>query len=318
MNDVIDRELLVLFVQLLDTGALHRAAARMDVSVPAASRGLQRLRTIFEDKLFVKTATGMTPTPQALALKPRVETALAALDALAAPVRFDPKHSTHRFRLALLDNGIIAALSGLMPAFRQRAPHATLDVSPLGPEVGDQLREGQIDLAVFPREDLPPDCHCQPLLVSEFVCLLWDRHPLTKRTPPSRAPTIDDYLAFPRLSVKTRWGASTRLIEQIAMPDLPEQQPAVVVPYFLGAPLLLPGSDLIAVMPRPTAEGFARILPLTVLPTPLPSTAFRPQLIWHERVHADPAVRWLRELILSLAAGAGARSRAARQQRRAA
>lgn len=65
-NTQLDQQLLRLFTEIMDTGALHRAAERMDLSLPAASRGLQRLRLIFNDKLFLKTGLGMTPTPLGL------------------------------------------------------------------------------------------------------------------------------------------------------------------------------------------------------------------------------------------------------------
>ena len=294
----LDLQLLRLFTELMDTGALHKAAARMDLSLAAASRGLQRLREIFGDKLFVKTGLGMTPTPHAQALAPGVRRTLSMMEALTTPVAFDPALSTRSFRLALMDNGIVAALYGLMPKFRALAPRASLEVVPLEPDVGEQLRDGHIDLAIFPKEDLPPDCHRLTLIDSVFACVMCREHPLAKACGERQPLPLDQYLRYRRMSLRTRWGTSTRLVEHIAMPSLAFQEPAMVSPYFLGAPLLLPGTDMILVMPRPTALGFARLLPLAVRPTPLPSEPFRPQLIWHDRVHADPALRWLRELIV--------------------
>jgi DNA-binding transcriptional LysR family regulator len=299
VNSQLDHHLLQLFTELMDTGALHKAAERMDLSIAAASRGLQRLREIFNDKLFLKTGLGMTPTPHAQALAPGIRRALSMMESLTAVVAFDPARSTRHFRIAMLDNGIVAALYGLMPQMRRLAPLTSLEVVPLTADVGEQLREGHVDLAIFPKEDLPPDCHRQPLIDSVFACLMCRQHPLAGLCARGQAPRLDDYLKYPRLSVRTRWGNATRLIEHVAMPDLPPQEPASVVPYFLGAPLLLLHTDLVLVMPLPTARGFARMLPLELRPTPISSAPFRPQLIWHDRVHADPSVRWLRDLIVA-------------------
>ena len=296
----LDLQLLRLFTELMDTGALHKAAARMDLSVAAASRGLQRLREIFSDKLFLKTGLGMTPTPHAMALAPGVRRALSMLESLTMPVAFDPARSTRSFRVALMDNGIVAALSRLMPEFRRLAPRASLEVVPLDAEVSEQLRDGHVDLAIFPREDLPPDCHRLTLIDSVYACLMCCDHPLAKATPEGQAPLLSEYLKCRRLSVRSRWGNATRFVEHIAMPELPYQEPACMVPYFLGAPLMLVRTDMVLVMPLPTALGYARLMPLTVRPTPIPSAPFRPQLIWHDRVHADPGVRWLRELIVAM------------------
>lgn len=301
-NTQLDQQLLRLFTEIMDSGALHKAAERMDLSLAAASRGLQRLRLIFNDKLFLKTGLGMTPTPLGLELAPEIRRALSMMEALTMPLAFDPARSTRRFRIALMDNGIVAALYGLMPRFRRLAPCASLEVVPLNADVGEQLREGHVDLAVFPKEDLPADCHRVTLVDSVFACMMCHRHPLAGAEAPEQPPPLDTYLQYPRLSVRTRWGNATRLIEHVAMPELPHREPAAVLPYMLGAPLLLLQTDMVLVMPRPTALGFARLLPLVVRPTPLPSAPFRPQLIWHDRVHADPSVRWLRELIVATVA----------------
>lgn len=299
VNTQLDQQLLRLFTELMDTGALHKAAERMDLSLAAASRGLQRLRLIFDDKLFLKTGLGMTPTPLGQELAPEIRRALSMMEALTMPLAFDPARSTRHFRVALMDNGIVAALYGLMPKFRRLAPCASLEVVPLNADVGEQLREGHVDLAVFPKEDLPADCHRLTLVDSVFACLMCQHHPLALAEAPGQPPPLDEFLRYPRLSVRTRWGNATRLIEHIAMPELPHREPAAVLPYLLGAPLMLLQTDLVLVMPRPTAVGFARLLPLAVRPTPIPSAPFRPQLIWHDRVHADPSVRWLRELIVA-------------------
>ena len=300
MSDAqLDHQLLRLFTELMDTGALHKAAARMDISLAAASRGLQRLRGIFNDKLFLKTGLGMTPTPHAQGLAPGIRRTLSMMESLTTPVAFDPARSTRSFRVAMMDNGIVAALYGLMPRFRRLAPRASLDVVPLDAEVSEQLRDGHVDLAIFPREDLPPDCHRLTLIDSVYACLMCREHPLARATDEGQAPPLAEYLKARRLSIRSRWGNVTRFVEHIAMPDLPYQEPASVVSYFLGAPLLLAHTDLVLVMPEPTARGFERLMPLTVRPTPIPSAPFRPQLIWHDRVHADPGVRWLRELIVA-------------------
>lgn len=296
----LDLDLLRFFSALLHHGALHRAAAQLEWSQPAASRALQRLREIFDDKLFVKSGMGMAPTPRALALQSDLGEALARMEALVVPEAFDPGRTRRNFRIALMDNAVAVVLKPVLREFLVRAPQASLEILPLETDVSEQLREGRTDLVVYARPYLPPDCHHRELLASDYVCLVRRDHPLMSETPPGQPPSLHDFRRYPRLSVKARWGTNVRTIDQSAMPQLEEGAPTVTAPYFLAAPLLLEGTDLVLVLPRPTAEGFAARLPLAILPTPMSSATYRPELAWHDRVHNDPAVRWLRELIFEV------------------
>lgn len=297
----LDLELLRFFAALMDTGALNRAAIRLELSQPAASRALQRLRELFHDKLFVKSGLGMAPTPRALALRPAVDEALAKLEALILAESFDPARTTRRFRIAMMDNALLIAMRSVLPEFLRQAPRAALEIVPVETDIAEQLRDGRADLVVFTRPALPPDCHAHVLVESDYVCLMRKSHPLLAVTPTGTAPTLEAFRRYPRISIKARWGPTVRAIDQSAMPALEECEPAITTPYFLGAPLLLTETELILVVPRPTAEQFCRMQPLAFLPTPIPSALFRPQLVWHDRVHADGAVKWLRELIIDAA-----------------
>lgn len=297
----LDLDLLRFFVALMDTGALHRAAERLELSQPAASRALARLRTLLGDKLFVKSGLGMAPTPRAEALRPAVEDALQRMEALVVPGTFDPATTRRTFRMGMMDNALVVAVTGALPGFLAQAPSAALEICPLETDFQAQLREGRVDLVVFPAPVLPPDCHSVELLCSDYACLMRSDHPLALSTPRDERPALAAFLRYRRLSIKARMGAVTWRVEQRAMPTLEDSLPPVISPYFLGAPLLLIETDLVLVLPRPTAEYFATVLPLVVLPTPVPSAPFRPKLIWHHRVHGDAGLKWLRSLIIAQA-----------------
>ena len=295
----LDLDLLRFFVALMDTGALHRAAERLELSQPAASRALARLRMLLGDKLFVKSGLGMVPTPRAEALRPAVQEALERMEALVVPDTFDPAVTRRAFRVGMMDNALLVAVTGALPDFLAQAPSATLEICPLETDFTDQLREGRVDLVVFPARELPPDCHSVELLRSDYACLVRRDHPLAQATAPGERPALDAFRRYRRLAIKARMGSATWFVDRRAMPSLEDDPAAVVMPYFLGAPYLLLQTDLVLVLPRPTAEHYARALPLAVLSTPIPSAPFRPQLVWHHRVHADAGLKWLRALIVA-------------------
>lgn len=297
-HDYLDVELLRFFKALIQTGALHKAAGQLEMSQSAASRALQRLREVTGDPLFVKCGLGMAPTPRAVELLPEAEDLLARLEAISCPTCFAPAKSTRTFRIAVADNGFLIFLGRVLPAFLRQAPLAHIDVRQLEADLFSGLQEGRLDVAIFPAVDLPPDFHRRELLCSEYVCLMRKDHPLLTLAK-GRAPTREEIDHFPRMTMRFKWGQETQTLEQRALGPMAEREPAVLTPYFIGAPMLLLESDLITVLPRPTAERFCELLPLGILPTPVQFEPFRPCLIWHHRVQADPAVRWFRSLFLS-------------------
>ncbi len=59
-----DLNLLIVFTVLAEERNVTRAAARLLLSQPAASRALQRLRDMFHDDLLIRTSSGYQPTPK--------------------------------------------------------------------------------------------------------------------------------------------------------------------------------------------------------------------------------------------------------------
>lgn len=299
MNDAkLDLDLLRFFCVLMRTRALHRAAEHLEMSQPAASRALQRLRVLLGDKLFVKAGQGMVPTPRSVAVAPAIEEALAKVEALVAPERFDPATSRRTFRLAMMDNAIVVSMLPMLAKFERLAPHASLEICPLETDYFEQLRSGRTELVIFPPRHLPPDCHRVELVRSDYLCLLRAGHPLVAGTPAGTRPDLDEFRRYRRVTVKARHGSMIWQVDSRAVPGLEGAGTEIVTHYFLSVPMFVAESDLIAILPRPTAERFARDYGLATLPTPLPCAAFRTQLIWHDRVNADPAITWLRGLIL--------------------
>ena len=107
--DHVDLNLLRVFNAIIEERSLTRAGQRLALSQPAVSYSLGRLRTLFDDPLFIRTRVGMQPTPIALELATIVARALDTVrEALRYAERFDPAISTRPFRLSLSDVGELA------------------------------------------------------------------------------------------------------------------------------------------------------------------------------------------------------------------
>lgn len=285
------------FRDLLETRALGKTAERIGVSEAAASRALSRLRTEFGDPLFVRSGAGIAPTPHALALEPRISAALAALEALHRPVEFDPATTDRVFRIGAVDQGIAVVLSRAMPRLLAEAPQAGVEVAPLAADALEHLKDGRLDAALYPLDPLPADFHRIDLCQDELVCVMRIGHPLSRSTDADAVLELADLAAFPRARMRTQIG-SKEFVAESRLPRHPEGRTAFTSPYVLSLPYVLGDTDLIAFAPAALAKRFAEFHPLTTRRVNCSATGMPRRLVWHHRVHADPAMRWFRSLIV--------------------
>jgi len=120
---------------LLSERSLTRAAKVLDVTQPALSKTLARLRRYFDDPLFVRVSHRMQPTPKALALAKPVAEVLEQMRALRGEhAVFDPRVSTRTFQFCVVDAGVIKLLPPLLNRVTVEAPNVRLRVVQLDGE----------------------------------------------------------------------------------------------------------------------------------------------------------------------------------------
>src|SRR5438067_10808739 len=146
----VDLNLLKAFTALMSERAVTRAAGRIGLSQPAMSHALSRLRNLFADDLFVRTATHMEPTARAREIAPLVAGAIERIEAaLNLGNGFDPATSAAIFTAGMAEYAEVALVGRLARAFAAQAPGATLRLTPAsGHEALEQLDRGEIDVAV--------------------------------------------------------------------------------------------------------------------------------------------------------------------------
>ncbi|MEG1971489.1 MAG: LysR family transcriptional regulator [Burkholderiaceae bacterium] len=297
-NASIDLELLRLFKTLAETASLSQAADKLGLSPASAQRSLERLRLAFKDRLFLKTSTGMTPTPRAERLLPKVRCALDRIESLVVDENFVPALTRQRFTIGAVGHGVIAIVAKVLPSFLEAAPMARIDIQPLGSDMGERLEDGRLDLIFYGGPTVPPDCHSVPILENGFMLLMRKDHPLTLSTAPGVAPSIGNLEQYRRISIKVRADKERRVLEQTSGSELSQDQIAISTEYFVDGPILLLDNDLITILPTPTALRFQSLGPWAAMPTPWAASSFTVKLAWHHRVHDDPAITWLRKFIV--------------------
>jgi DNA-binding transcriptional LysR family regulator len=291
----IDLNLLRTFDAVLREKSVTGAAARLGLTQPAVSNALARLRTLFEDALFVRTPGGMDATPFARELGEPVRQALALLEsALAHGPGFDPASSTRAFRFYMSDLGQIEFLPPLVERLQRVAPGVRLEAVALDVEdIADSLAAGALDLAVGFLPGLGPPVSRKPLFRDPYVCLMRADHPSIGKTL-----TRKKFLEASHALVSYRGGH--RVIEEALDRAGLSRRIALRVPHFTVVPMVLERTDLILILPQKVARVYERQGKFKSLPPPVAIPPADVGVHWHERFDADPGNRWLREQLLEL------------------
>ncbi|MFS2323996.1 LysR substrate-binding domain-containing protein [Brucella sp. H1_1004] len=289
----VDLNLLVILDVLLTERHVSRAAVRLNMSQPAVSHALARLRDLLDDPLLVREGAGLVPSIKAMEIAKPLTEALSGVRAVLGPQGFDPATTQYRFNLSMSDYGSRIVLPGLVRELRKDAPGIDLAISQFSREgMIARILDGEIDLGfgVFPH--LPAQITSDVVIQDEYVCLLDDR-----TLEGSRLDT-ETYFARPHALVAVRGDAMTEIEESLRLAGH-TRHIALVVPHWNVAPQLIEGTDLILTVARSALRNLPLADNLVVLPVPVPLPPLVFVQIWHKRRESDPAHRWLRSKISS-------------------
>jgi DNA-binding transcriptional LysR family regulator len=294
-----DLNLLRILDALLAEQSVTRAAERLNLTQPAVSHALARLRSILQDPLFIRTPRGMQPTPRAATLREPLRLALANLtEALAPAAPFIPATARRSFRIATDDYLEFILVPRLLARLGEIAPRVDIRFAMFGSATASDLADGKVDLALTVPDALAgsPALFTQKLFDERFVCLLRQGHPaLRKRLTPERFAALSHVLVAP--------GGRTGSIVDTELKTLGlTRRVAVAVPHFLVAPEIVRRTDLVLTLGARLARALAG--GLRVVPHPLKLSGFSVSLFWHGRDHADAAHAWFRGLLAEVARAA--------------
>ncbi|MGQ0620894.1 MAG: LysR family transcriptional regulator [Panacagrimonas sp.] len=291
----LDFKLIYVFEALLRLKNVSRAAEDLDMSQPALSQALAKLRRLFGDPLFVRTSEGMTPTPCALSLSgPLLEMARIYRECVQHQRRFDPASSEHTFSIAASDIGELVFIPKLMQALDGRANKIRLHAHRLeGHSLLESMQSGDVDVAIGGFPTLEAGIRGRRLYTEHYVCLVRENHP-TIRGHLSR----ETFLSGSHILVVTDstghiHNRVEKTLKQVLEPGLIRASSQ----SFLLSAHLLPLTDCILTVPYQVAVKLSGPLGLQVLEPPLAFEPFDVTVLWHERFHNDPAHQWLRGLI---------------------
>jgi len=293
----LDLNLLVVFDAVAQERSATRAAAKLNMTQPAISHALARLRAALQDELFVRTPDGMEPTPFAERLIGPTRAALENLSsALDSAAEFDPATAERRFAIGLDNRATLVLAAPLAAAIAAEAPGVSLHLRPSGTlNLAECLDRSELDLAVGGLAAPAERFSDVRLFQNGFVALVRRGHPASGQ----EALSLDALGANPHL-VLSSTGEETSFVEiELAQHGL--NRHVMLRAPLLAAAAALAQSNMIAVVGERTAWALARVAPLEVLRLPFPSPELVTAMLWHRRLDDVPAHRWLRNVVLRIA-----------------
>jgi LysR family transcriptional regulator, mexEF-oprN operon transcriptional activator len=280
--DVLDRERNV-----------TEAAKRLGIGQPAMSHALARLRQLFDDKLFIRSGTGMVPTARAQELIEPLRIALAQIDATflaqAAP---DPKASTRRFKIGMTDVIASAITARLSKALADCAPQASLSVVNADrTNAPAMLDRGEIDMAIGLFPTLSGSQQKEKLLDEDFVCVYNSR--LIKASTPI---SIKEFAMHQHVLVTLQ--GDERGFADVALEKAKlTRRIAITTSFFLLASELVHKLPLIATLPRHFAENTPYGGSMRISELPFKSPQMDISMVWQKRNEHNAGCVMLRKLL---------------------
>ncbi len=287
----LDLNLLITLDALLIEHNVTRAAERLHLAQPTVSVQLARLREFFGDPLLLPGPRGMRPTARADELREPLRQALAVLEQAVAPsLPFDPAQANRTWRVAAFDYGEFTILLPALAALREAAPATRLAVVQSAPgRVSKQAEQGDVDLAFLIGAEAPPDLRRRPMFEERYVLAGRAGHPrLTRR------PTLAQFCRLDHVIVSPDGGGFQGVTDVTLAERGMTRRVALSVPHFLFVRAVLANTDMVAMVPSRLVRDDPA---LRVVEPPVEVPGFEMLMLWPERVHRDPAHRWLRERI---------------------
>ncbi|MFN4024940.1 MAG: LysR substrate-binding domain-containing protein [Hyphomonas sp.] len=290
----LDLNLLPVLEAIYAERSLTRASEVLNITQPAVSNALARLRTHFEDPLFVREGRGVKPTAMAEALMPAVREALDRLRAGLEPRSvFEPSRSNRVFNISVRDAGAYIFAPPLAGRLEAEAPGLRIAWSQLArAAISTELASGRLDLAIDVGDLRGADLQQMVISAGPYVCALAPGHPFA-----DKPLTVERFLALRHIAVSSRREGRSLLEEMgrrlgqriIPVHRLVQHMPAIEI---------VRRTQLALIAPRAVVEGSGLVL----LPLPFDYPAPGSVLYWHREKTEDPALSWLRGVIAEVSA----------------
>jgi LysR family nod box-dependent transcriptional activator len=297
----LDLNLLVALDALVKHRNVSSAARSLNLSQPAMSGALGRLRKFFQDDLLVQNGREMMLTPKAESLAPAVREALLHVQStITTPPIFDPATSTREFSIITSDYVQTVLFDEFIRRASRIAPGMTFRIMAYNEGSPALFERGGADLFIVVDPTLLPTHPARLLFEDEAVALCW-----SGAAEVGERLTLEQFQAMGHITASLSSEAPGSLFDVFLRERRIERRIEVQVPTFSLMPGALVGTDRIAIMHRRLAEYFAGFMPLRTAVLPFDLPPIREFAQWHALRQRDQGLRWLLDELTALGARLG-------------
>ena len=286
----VDLNLLVVLEAIVAEGGVSRAATRLNLTQPAVSHALGRLRELFDDPLFVRQGRSLVQTALTRRLAEPLRRSLRSLGALLETSKgFDPASSEMSFTVATRDPMEVLILPSLMRRLARESPGIDLSVVQVRRRnIEEGLADGTLDAVLDVPLPLSEQIHRERVGSDRFVVVARKDHPKVRPRF-----TLKTYLQQQHIMVTARRRGPGAEDIELGQHGL-RRHVRLRCRNYLAAFSVAAETDLVLTMPQRYAALIAPDAPVRALALPMKIPTLDLCLYWHDRVHEDPANRWLR------------------------
>jgi DNA-binding transcriptional LysR family regulator len=297
-----DLNLLVVLEALWAERHIGRAAQRLHLSQSATSHALSRLRTAFDDQLFIRNPRGIVPTPLTVELMPRVAAVLESVRLVASPRGpFDPSRLQATLSVAATDHAILTVIAPVLAMIQTAAPDVVLKLRPADSESALRMLDaGELDIVLGSGSffQVPQRFDCQLVHKERFVGIARKGHPALIKRGKKLHMVLNDFARLPHILVSPRgdtWGAVDDALESLGR----TRKVNVTCPSFLAVPFMIGASESIAVVAERVALRMQETAQLSLFERPLALPTWEVLVIRARGRANEPAVEWITNMMIS-------------------
>lgn len=291
----VDLNLLVALDALLGEQSVTRAALRLGMSQPAASRALSRSRKLFADALLVEGRNGYILSARANEIRPALRRMLAGIGDMLEASPFDPATSTGRIRLLMADLEAAALVPALLTRLVAEAPALDLEILPPGNALFEALESDAVDAIVGVIGEAPAGIRRRALYEDRFVTLMRAGHPMA-----GTKLTLARYLRLGHIVVSIT-GVGPAPADTLLAGMGRQRRVKARLPSFLAAVEIAAQTDLVMTLPSTLAQTAAGMRRFVAVPPPFDLGRCTMSLVWHARHQDEPRHVWLRRMVVEAA-----------------
>ncbi|GAA5316860.1 MAG: LysR family transcriptional regulator [Candidatus Pelagadaptatus aseana] len=292
----LDLNLLVALEALIEEQSVSKAADRLFITQSAMSKTLGRLREVFDDQLFVRTANGMSPTPRTEQIAEHLPQVLQAVQCMVQPYEFNPMTTEAHFRVAIPIHICIWALPRLMLKLNAQAPRFSLSTEGQQDNQLEMLASGKLDVLIqVAQDDYSSEYDVVTMGVAPPMLLARAGHPLE-----GTQPSWEDIKRYPQIRTRIADINDKHFFKSKESKFISEEstiQPVLETDHLFPAMEVLCNTDYI--MPSTPIFIEEGDLSKEIISLPIPENEelmFRFVLVTHERTRNSPTHLFLKQL----------------------